>query len=167
VELIEGVVYWPSPIRLRGHGAEQKLISAWLEAYEARHPGANWLPSITVMLDDLNELQPDAMLIKGEPPVDDDGYLARLPELVVEVAGSSHARDLHQKKRAYERNGVGEYIVWDTKSSVIHWFRLDNGAYREIPATRGRIESSQFPGLVLDGPACLVGDRKRVLDAIT
>jgi Uma2 family endonuclease len=119
------------------------------------------------MLDDLNEVQPDAMLFKGEPPVDDDGYLARLPELVIEVAGSSHARDLHQKKRAYERNGISEYIVWDTKGGVIHWFRLENGAYREVPPTGGRIQSSQFPGLVLDGPAFLTGDRKRVLEAIT
>jgi Uma2 family endonuclease len=34
------------------------------------------------------------------------------PELVAEIAASSAAIDLGDKKRAYRRNGIQEYIVW-------------------------------------------------------
>jgi Uma2 family endonuclease len=166
VELIEGVVYLPSPIRLQGHAAEQGLISEWLVAYAARHAGVRWLPSTTLKLDDRNEVEPDAMLVRGEPPVDEEGYLAKAPELVVEIAGSSHARDLHQKRDAYERNGVGEYIVWDTKNGTIYWFELRDGIYRQAEPMDGLLESGQFPGLVMDVGALLAGDKARLLAAL-
>ncbi len=44
--------------------------------------------------------------------VNDDGYLAGPPELIVEVAASSASIDLRDKRRAYCRNGVREYLVW-------------------------------------------------------
>ena len=166
VELIEGVVYLPSPIRLEGHAAEQKLILSWLEAHCDKHAGATWLPSTTLNLDDRNEVEPDALLVKGEVPIDSEGYLAKVPELVVEIARSSRARDLHQKKRAYERNGVGEYIVWDTERGILYWFRLKDGSYREVEPIDGYFESSQFAGLVLSIDALLSGDRERLLAAL-
>lgn len=33
VELIEGVVFLPSPIRIKGHAHEQMLVLEWLVAY--------------------------------------------------------------------------------------------------------------------------------------
>lgn len=166
VELIEGVVYLPSPIRLKGHAAEQGLISEWLMSYAQRHEGVLWLPPTTLKLDDRNEVEPDALLIKGEPPVDDEGYLAKVPELVVEVARSSRARDLHQKKRAYERNGVREYIVWDTERGIVYWFELRNGTYYEVEPVDAHFESKQFPGLVMSIDALLSGDEERLLAAL-
>lgn len=38
VELIEGVVYMPSPIRLTQHGDPHRLLLGWLITYEAHHP---------------------------------------------------------------------------------------------------------------------------------
>src|SRR5215218_7340945 len=38
-ELIEGVVYMPSPVRHRRHGRPHNHLSTWLGTYEASTPG--------------------------------------------------------------------------------------------------------------------------------
>lgn len=166
VELIEGVVYMPSPIRILGHSREQGLVLDWLSAYASEHPGVEHSPPGSVLLDDKNEPEPDAMLFRVTADRFEDGYMKGAPELVVEIAASSKSRDLHQKKRAYERNGVREYIVWRTVDKGIDWFQLRDGAYvtRE-PDADGLIASEVFPGLRLDVLAMLAGDRARVLAA--
>jgi Uma2 family endonuclease len=167
VELIEGVVYMPSPIRVIGHARELGLLIGWLSSYEDRHPGVEATGPASALLDEHNEPLPDAMLYRLRPDRFDDGYLLGAPELVVEIAASSKSRDLHQKKRAYERNGVHDYIVWRTDDAAIDWFALRDGAYIERkPDDAGVIESDQFPGLRLDVPAALAMDRKAVLAAL-
>jgi Uma2 family endonuclease len=167
VELIEGVVYTPSPIRYEGHARQQGLIIEWLAAYAAGHPGVRWSPPGSVLLDDDNEPEPDAMLFRVSSERFEDGYLLGAPELVVEIAASSKSRDLHQKKRAYERNGVIEYIVWRTDDAAIDWFTLRDGAYSERkPDDAGVIESGEFPGLRLHLAAALALDRDAVLGAL-
>ncbi len=108
------------------------------------------------------------MLLRTTPGwISDDGYVAKAPELVVEIAGSSRSRDANQKRRAYERNGVGEYIVWRTLDNAIDWFVLRDGAFvAKLPDEDGRIESEQFRGLVMDVRAMLAMDRKAVLAAL-
>lgn len=167
VELIEGVVYLPSPTRYEGHMQEQRLVIRWLDAYATRTPGVDWAPPGSVLLDDENEPEPDVMLMREDRAIVDDGYLASPPELVVEIAASSVSRDLHQKKRAYERNGIREYIVWRTRDEAIDWFRQVDGKYQRVePNADGIIESEEFPGLRLDVPAMLAQDRERVLAAL-
>ena len=167
VELIEGVVYVPSPIRILGHADEQGLMLDWLSAYAAVHPGVKHSPPGTVLLDDENEPEPDAMLYRVTADRYEDGYLRGAPELIVEIAGSSRARDLHQKKRAYEGAGVREYIVWRTQEKAIDWFGLQDGAYvAQVADEAGMIESAEFPCLRLDVGAMLALDRARVLAAL-
>jgi Uma2 family endonuclease len=86
VELIEGVVYMPSPIRIEGHAREQKLMTRWLEAYEELHDGVEAMTPGSVLLDDDNEPEPDVMLYRLRPGRFEDGYLNGAPELVVEIA---------------------------------------------------------------------------------
>jgi Uma2 family endonuclease len=164
VELIEGVVYMPSPIRFQGHAEEQLLMLDWLSSYASKHPGVRCSPPGSVFLDDQNEPEPDAMLFRMTPDRLKDGYVNGPPELVVEIAASSKSKDLHQKKRAYERNGVLEYIVWRTEDEAIDWFELRDGKYagRE-PDANGVIESRDFPGLRLAVKAMLTKDRAAVL----
>jgi Uma2 family endonuclease len=167
VELIEGVVYMPSPIRFEGHAEEQALVMEWLAAYAARHSDVRWSPPGSVLLDDQNEPEPDAMLFRMRPNRLDDGYVLGAPELVVEIAASSKSRDLHQKKRAYERNGVLDYIVWRTEDGAIDWFDLRDGKYAErTPDADGVIESREFPGLRLPVKEMLAKDRAAVLAAV-
>lgn len=167
VELIEGVVYMPSPIRFQGHAEEQLLMLDWLSAYASKHADVRCSPPGSVFLDDQNEPEPDAMLFRMTPNRLDDGYVNGAPELVVEISASSKSKDLHQKKRAYERNGVLEYIVWRTEDEAIDWFELRDGKYAERePDANGVIESREFPGLRLAVKAMLAKDRAAVLAAL-
>ena len=38
------------------------------------------------------------------------------------------AYDLHDKKRAYRRNAVPEYLVWQIEDERVDWFVLEEGA---------------------------------------
>jgi len=82
----------------------------------------------------------------------------------VEIAGSSRAYDLHQKKGAYRRNGVREYLAWITGEQRLVWWELRDGEYQEIvPQAEGVLRSVVFPGLWLNTQALLKGDKKTVL----
>lgn len=168
-ELIEGVVYVPSPARFRHHSEPQAFVLGWLTAYAARTPGVLVGGDGTVRLDDANEPMPDAFLAwepghGGQARIDDDDYISGAPELIVEVAASSASYDLHDKLNAYLRNGVCEYIVWRTFDAALDWFRLEDGSYVRVePGKGGIIESEAFPGLRLNVPALLRGDLAGVL----
>ena len=169
-ELVEGVVYVGSPVRFDRHGQPHGLIVVWLGTYAARVPKLMVGDNATIFLDDRNEYQPDAFLWRAEPggpQLTPDGYIEGAPRLVVEVAASSVSYDLHEKKEAYRRSGVGEYLVWRVLDRALDWFELRDGAYvaRE-PDTNGMTESSQFAGLRLHLPTLLVGDAAGVLAAL-
>jgi Uma2 family endonuclease len=86
------------------------------------------------------------------------------PQLIVEVAASSAAYDLYEKKEAYRSNGVAEYIVWRVNDEAIDWFRLVNSEYVVIdPGDDGIVESEQFPGLRLHVPSMLARDLPSLL----
>ena len=83
------------------------------------------------------------------------------------MAASSVAIDLHDKKRAYRRNGVREYIVWRTLEAQLDWFRLAADEYVLLTADEEGILSSRvFPGLWLDVTALLTGDMAQVLTGL-
>src|SRR5206468_1731531 len=123
----------------------------------------------SVRLDFDNEPQPDLILIKspaksGQARISEDDYIEGARELVVEIVGSSRSYDLHQKKGAYRRNGVREYLAWITGENRLIWWELREGEYHEIaPTPDGRLQSHIFPGLWLDAAALLRGDMKAVL----
>lgn len=170
-ELVLGVVYVASPVRIMQHGWPHGLTAGWVMAYCARHTEFGFGVDSTVALSDESEVQPDVCLFRrGEGAsvrVTEDGYLEGAPELVVEIAASSASYDLHDKREAYLRAGVREYVVWQVVEARVIWFRLEGGAYREvIPGAGGHIESAAFPGLRLDVPALLRGDAAAVLAAL-
>ena len=166
-ELIDGVVYVPSPVRLRQHGRPHGFVMGWLAAYVSQAPDVILGDNTTVYLDDRGEVQPDAFLWRpgsGSARENEDGYLEGAPQLAVEVSASSVSYDLHEKKEAFRRNGVGEYVVWRVLDEAIDWFRLQDGQYVLIqPDADGMVESEQFPGLRLHVPSMLSGDLATVL----
>jgi Uma2 family endonuclease len=170
-ELIEGTVYIPSPVRL-AHGAPDTLIQTWLGSYAARTPGTQAAGNVTVRLDPENVPQPDALLrilpeCGGQTRLDAAGYLFGAPELIVEVAASSVAIDLHDKLRAYRRAGVREYLVWRTLDRQFDWFVLEQDEYRaNAPDGQGVLRSPHFPGLGLALDALLDHDSAKVLDVL-
>jgi len=92
------------------------------------------------------------------------GYVTGPPELIVEVASSSEAIDLHAKRRDYEQAGVLEYVVVVLRQRVVRWFVLQGGTYREVEADASRMfKSTVFPGLWLNTPALLRRDVQQVM----
>jgi len=168
-ELIEGTVYMPSPVRAEKHGEPHIRLATWLGLYVAETPGVRCFDNSTVRLDLDNEPQPDLVLLKlpskgGQARISDDDYIEGAPEFVVEIVGSSQAYDLHQKKGAYRRNGVREYLAWITGEKRLLWWELRDEEYQEIaPDADGLLKSRIFPGLWLDSGPLLRGDMKAVL----
>ncbi|HIK30159.1 MAG TPA: Uma2 family endonuclease [Oscillatoriales cyanobacterium M59_W2019_021] len=165
-ELIEGIVYMGSPVRII-HGQPHALVMTWLGTYWTATPGLGLGDNTTVRLDADNEPQPDALLrieVGGQSVISADGYVEGAPELIVEVAASSAAYDLHDKKRVYRRNGVREYVVWRVRDRQIDWFSLQEGNYELLSSDGdGIIRSAIFPGLWLAVADLLEGNMMRVL----
>jgi len=84
------------------------------------------------------------------------------------VASSSASIELRDKRRAYCRNGVREYLVWLVSEARIEWFCLEDDDYRpQLPDTDGLLHSRVFPGLRLPVAPLQAGDTAKVLEALT
>lgn len=167
-ELVEGVVYMASPLRFEPHAEPHSDLIVWLGNYKVVTPGVRLGDNPTVRLDMDNEPQPDAILLidasaGGQSFIGEDGYIQGAPEVVAEIAASSAAIDLGDKKRAYRRNGVREYLVWQVFDHKIDWFSLDNGDYVNLLPEDGVIRSRVFSELWLDTTALLDGNMPQVL----
>jgi Uma2 family endonuclease len=168
-ELLEGVVYMPSPLT-RTHGSKDNAATFWLAYYAGFTPGCDATNQETwLMLRDAP--QPDCCLfIKpeygGQSSVE-RGYGSGAPELIVEVAVSSAARDLGPKLRLYLQAGVQEYINVLVKESRVVWRRLAGGKWVELqPDADGLLRSVIFPGLWLDPAALLRKDIPRLTEVL-
>jgi Uma2 family endonuclease len=166
-ELIEGVVYVASPLRIKSHGEPHAYIMTWLGVYKAATPGIGFADNATVLIDTDNEPQPDALLrieTGGQSRINKDDYVEGAPELIVEIAASSASYDLHKKLKVYRRNQVQEYLIWRVYDHQFDWFRLQQGEYIQLQPNADNIICSQiFPGLWLDKIALLRGDLGTVL----
>ncbi len=169
IELIEGRVLMPSPVRARKHSKPHAAIIAWLSPYWIATPGIELMDNATVRLDEENEPQPDACLrleesLGGQSRITEDDYIEGAPELIVEIAASSVSYDLHDKKQVYCRNGVREYLVWRVLEQALDWFVLQDGAYVALPVDADGLQRSLvFPGLWLAVEALLAGNLAQVV----
>lgn len=168
-ELVEGVVYMPSPVHFEKHGEPHGWVLFWLGAFMAATPGVRLGDNATVRLDYENEVQPDALLRLepawgGRSRLTEDDYLEGPPELIVEIAASSAAYDLYDKRRVYQRAGVQEYLALQMYEERADWFILRQGVYEPLePDAAGVLRSQVFPGLWLAPAALLAGDLAAVL----
>jgi Uma2 family endonuclease len=168
-ELIEGVVYVASPLRFQQHAEPHSRLHGWLWTYQVATQGLLLGIEPSVQLDMDNEPQPDIVLIVdealgGRSRLTEDGYLEGAPELVIEIAASSVAIDTGSKKQAYRRNGVLEYIVWQSFENQLEWFCLVDGEYSLLqPDPDGIVRSRVFPGLWLVIDALLNNNMGEVL----
>jgi Uma2 family endonuclease len=171
-QLVEGIVFMPSPVRFPHHSAPHLKLGMWIGAYSVDTAGTAAGSDPTIRLDSDNEFQPDlAMCILpeagGRSRFSDDGYVEGGPEIVAEVAASSAAIDMHAKRQVYRRNQVQEYLVWLTEESRIVWWSLTEGEYVELkPDNTGVIKSVVFPGLRLNVKAMLAGNFGAVISTL-
>jgi Uma2 family endonuclease len=164
-ELVGGIVYMASPLR-RTHSRYDGQIGFALELYQRATPGVEVLHNATTILGEESEPQPDLGMcilseFGGQSNTDKDDYVEGAPELLVEIAYSTRAIDLHAKRDDYKRAGVIEYFVLCIKEQEIHWFHFPTD--RPIrPNRQGFSRSRVFPGLWIDGAALLRRDSPRV-----
>ncbi len=167
-ELIEGIVFMPSPVHY-SHGRPHAMLLGWLANYVASTPGVELADNATVRLDAENEFQPDALLrlvaaLGGQSWISTDDYVVGAPELIVEIAVSSVSYELHDKLPVYRRTGVREYLVWQIEEQQFDWFVLEEGRYvTQAANAEGVAESRIFPGLRLHIAALMAGDLAAVL----
>lgn len=168
-ELIEGVVYVAAALRFRNHGQPHARLIVWLGNYQVATIGTALADNSTVRLDLDNDPQPDVALFiepefGGQVRISSDDYLEGAPELIAEVVASSAAYDLGDKKKAYRRNGVREYLVWQMFENKLDWFVLQDDEYvLLLPDEAGIVRSQTFPGLWLAIDSLLNGDMLQVI----
>ncbi len=168
-ELIKGIVYMASPVRVSKHGKPHARIMGALAVYQMNTGGLDLLDNATYIANENYEPQPDIILrveeeFGGKSWINENDYLEGSPELVVEIASSSASYDLHDKLEIYEEKQVREYIVWRVLDEKIDWFSLENGKYKKLSADEnGIVESRVFKGLHLNIAALLEDDLKQVL----
>jgi Uma2 family endonuclease len=165
-ELIDGVVYMPSPVS-SDHRRYSYLLSGWLTAYAAATPGCEGGSNGTwLMLESAPQPDVDLRILPalGGQSRNEGPYCGGAPELVIEVCGTSAAYDLGPKLALYQRAGVREYLTLVIDPPQIVWRELHEGRYRPIPpGPDGILRSTVFPGLWLEPEAALAGDAARVL----
>ena len=114
-------------------------------------------------------MQPDALLRLepehgGRSHVTEDDYLEGPAELIVEIAASSAAYDLHVKRRVYASSGVQEYLAVQMYEQRVDWFILREGVYETLTLEEdGVLRSEVFPGLWLQPAALWTGDLATML----
>jgi Uma2 family endonuclease len=165
-ELIEGVVFVPSPVSI-DHGERNSGMDLLLGYYAAMTPGcavgtnATWDMLESVPQPDVHlRIQPEhggQSSVSGKYPVG-------APELAVEICLTSTEVDFGPKLRLYRRAGVREYITVELLAKRIVWRVLRDGAYYGLdPDPGGVLHSTVFPGLWLDQDAFWANDAARML----
>jgi len=165
-ELIDGVVYVPSPVSL-DHGSFDILIHMWLAYYAQATPGCKGGSNSTWLMSG-SAPQPDAYLrilpSHGGQSGNEGSLGAGAPELAVEICVTSAEIDFGPKLALYERAGVREYITVEALGRRMVWRVLENGAYvaQTLPPD-GIVRSQIFPGLWLDVAAFWADDGAKML----
>jgi hypothetical protein len=165
-ELINGVVYMPSPVGLE-HGVAHAPVIVWLCYYAEQTPGLQVGDNATAILGWKSEPQPDALLrilpeFGGRTRVQKK-MLHGSPELVVEVSHATRYVDLGPKLEDYQRAGVLEYVVRALEPDEVFWFVREGGSLVERALGEdGLYRSVNFPGLWLDPQALVRGDGRRL-----
>src|SRR5438105_12057700 len=105
-ELIGGIVYMASPLRL-AHSNYHEELSFALGLYRRATPGVELLIDATAILGEESEPQPDLALrilpqYGGRSRDTPEQYVEGPPELLTEIAHSTLAIDMHQKRIDYQ-----------------------------------------------------------------
>jgi Uma2 family endonuclease len=84
---------------------------------------------------------------------------------MAEIAYSTRAIDLHQKRDDYQRAGVLEYVVLCMETRELVWWHFPSERMIK-PDRQGVSRSRVFPGLWIDGRALFASDTKRLIEVL-
>ena len=129
-ELIDGVVFMPSPV-FNPHANIHYEMIGWTHYYKDATPGCHGGSDETWKMGPKDVPQPDIALyilseFGGQSRL--EGQLSvGAPELIVEVTGSSYSRDLGIKLELYRTAGVREYLTVLLQPQKVVWRQLARG----------------------------------------
>ena len=154
-EIIDGVHYvTPSPV-VRHQVLVGRLHFA-IESWVRGHQGAGqvFLSPLDVVLSPHDVVEPDLLFVaRNREDILTEPNVQGAPSLAVEVLSKhTRARDLRLKRDLYERTGVLEYWLVDSKTSEVSIFR-QAGANRFGPVETldwsRQLETPLLPGFTL------------------
>jgi Uma2 family endonuclease len=153
-ELLDGEIV-VSPPAGWPHGRVGSRLQVLLGGFvEQKQLGLVFDSSQGFVLTSGDTVEPDHAFVSNErwaaaPEPVEGKFLRIVPDLLVEVLSPGNAtRDRKQKKRIYEKNGVREYWIVDSKKRVVSVFRAIDGAYVEAEAF---VEGMTFESGVITG----------------
>jgi len=167
-ELIDGVAYDMSPAPSRKHqeisGELCFQIQSILRKQKCKVYSAPFdvvLPQYPIENDDESDtvVQPDISVICDQTKLTEKGCLGA-PDLIIEILSpSTSKKDLNEKFRLYEKQGVKEYWIVDPGNKYINVFHLivdknEVGKYDEgtlVPPSDWHDKNTIAESLVLDG----------------
>jgi hypothetical protein len=145
-----------------------KLVAA-LDFFTEHTPGVCGADGVTAILGESSEPQPDLLLrllpeYGGQARLDKKKYLigaCARHESEAEIAHSTRALDMNQKREDYLAAGVQEYLVVCVEEEEFHWFHFPSK--RKLKADKQGIWKSRiFPGLWIDQSALFALDSARL-----
>lgn len=159
-ELINGEIVaknHPTATHQRVLGRLFSVINAFISAGKL---GEAFFAPFGVVLGESTDVQPDLFVVLDAnlPHLREDGFFAA-PDLVIEIISPSSLKsDRDTKFKLYERTGVGEYWIVDTRSQTIEVYSRVTGTFdmTSVAVETGAVTSSVLPGLSVDLPAVFV-----------
>jgi Uma2 family endonuclease len=153
-EIIDGVHYvTPSPNRRHQEllGRLHFAIAEYLRSHPSQ--GEVYFAPFDVLFSRWDIVEPDLLLVAGDQlEILTEKNVAGAPALVVEtLSPSTRKRDLHLKRRLFERSGVREYWLVDPDRSLVRVFRRDGagafpGVAELLASERATLATPLLPG---------------------
>jgi Uma2 family endonuclease len=153
-ELLEGRIVMTPPAGW-SHGTIESKIAELIGAYvRRRRLGITLGSSAGFDLPSGDTVEPDfsyvsAARLAERPTSRPDQFLRAVPDLVVEILSPTTAkRDRIERKQIYERNGIDEYWIVDSRAKTVEVFSLGERGYGAAQTFgSGYIRSKVLPGL--------------------
>jgi Uma2 family endonuclease len=151
VELIDGLVVEMSPKGDRHSYAVTCLNAQFVDQRRGRY--AVYADSLSLRLGPRDEPEPDIALARTIRSYARERPRPEELALLVEVADTSLAFDLGEKRAKYAAAGIPEYWVVDVQRNVVHVFRNPHGdAYADLRVAHAGevISPAEFPDVAID-----------------
>lgn len=163
VELIKGKLFKISPAPSRHHQEISSNLLMTILPYFRDHSCSVFHASFDVRLLDSKKskkadqdiysvVQPDICVICDLEKLDDKGCIGA-PDWIIEILSPGNSKkELNEKYRLYEENGVREYWIVHPNDQTIAVFELQKDRYqlRKLYSSEEEVSVSIFPDLVMD-----------------
>ena len=131
-----------------------KLAVQFETFVEANKSGQVFIAPFGVVPESGTDVQPDLFVVLDAnlPKLQEDGFFGA-PDLVIEIISPSSIKlDRNTKFKLYERTGVAEYWIVDTKHQSIEVYGRAGSGYDLVAfaVEKGMIESGVLAGLSVD-----------------